>query len=248
MDLAYTIHFLVNYGQQESGGNAISQPGPAGSTDGASKSSKTGHQAMSEQTPLTIRLSPADNVVVARAELLPGAPISGTKSPAWTASRPATRSPWFPSPRASRSANTTRSSASPPRTSQPGDHVHVHNCRDARLRARLRRSARTCASRPLCARKPSGATFQGFLRANGKVGTRNYIGVLLDGELLGHRRPPHRRARSRADVLAEYPNVDGVVAITHGTGCGMADRGEGYADLAARRCGASPGTRTSPAC
>jgi altronate hydrolase len=33
---------------------------------------------MSEQTPLTIRLSPADNVVVARAELLPGAPIAGT--------------------------------------------------------------------------------------------------------------------------------------------------------------------------
>src|SRR4051794_846729 len=39
---------------------------------------KNRSQAMSDQTPLTIRLSPADNVVVARAELLPGAPIAGT--------------------------------------------------------------------------------------------------------------------------------------------------------------------------
>ena len=33
------------------------------------------------------------------------------------------------------------------------------------------------------------------------------------------------------DELAAYPNVDGIVALTHGTGCGMADRGEGFATL-----------------
>ena len=49
----------------------------------------------------------------------------------------------------------------------------------------------------------------------------------VDGELLGdrrarHRRPLHARARSR-----RFPNVDGVVALTHGSGCGMDTHGEG---------------------
>ncbi len=68
------------------------------------------------------------------------------------------------------------------------------------------------------------------MRGNGKIGTRNYIGILSTvncsasvSKFIADRFP--------AEVLAQYPNVDGVVAITHGTGCGMADRGEGYATL-----------------
>ena len=73
-------------------------------------------------------------------------------------------------------------------------------------------------------------TFEGYLRPDGQVGTRNYIGVLSTvncsasvSKFIAGRFPQ--------DILDQYPNVDGVVSITHGTGCGMADRGEGYSTL-----------------
>ena len=53
----------------------------------------------------------------------------------------------------------------------------------------------------------------------------------LDRELLGHGLPSRRRDASRGTSSPHYPNVDGIVALTHGTGCGMADRGEGFATL-----------------
>jgi hypothetical protein len=69
------------------------------------------------------------------------------------------------------------------------------------------------------------ATFQGIVRADGRVATRNYIGILTSVNCSA------TVARMVADHfrnnLADYPNVDGVVALTHKTGCGMASEGEG---------------------
>ena len=74
------------------------------------------------------------------------------------------------------------------------------------------------------------ATFQGIVRRDGpnagKVATRNYIGILstvncsatVARGIAGH------FTRER---LAAFPNVDGVVALTHGSGCGMDTQGEG---------------------
>ncbi|WP_413738423.1 UxaA family hydrolase [Sodalis sp. RH21] len=69
------------------------------------------------------------------------------------------------------------------------------------------------------------ATFQGFVRENGKVGTRNYIGVFVVGNCGA------TVARKIADYftderLAEYGNVDGVVPFVHELGCGMEMTGE----------------------
>ena len=71
------------------------------------------------------------------------------------------------------------------------------------------------------------ATFEGFRRDNGKVGTRNYIAIITSVNCSA------TAARMIADhftpaELADYPNVDGVVAFVHGTGCGMADSGDGF--------------------
>ncbi len=71
------------------------------------------------------------------------------------------------------------------------------------------------------------ATFEGFRRANGKVGTRNYIAIITSVNCSA------TAARMIADhftpaELADYPNVDGVVAFVHGTGCGMAGSGDGF--------------------
>jgi altronate hydrolase len=69
------------------------------------------------------------------------------------------------------------------------------------------------------------ATFQGIVRANGQIGTRNYIGVLSTvncSATVVHRIAEH----FTADKLADFPHVDGVVALSHGLGCGMEMSGE----------------------
>jgi len=69
------------------------------------------------------------------------------------------------------------------------------------------------------------ATFEGIVRPDGRVATRNYIGILSTVNCSatvcrGIAEHFHREA------LAAYPNVDGVVALTHGSGCGMDTHGE----------------------
>ena len=69
------------------------------------------------------------------------------------------------------------------------------------------------------------ATFQGYVRPNGKVGTRNFIGILSTVNCsatvvnkIADWFTPER--------LKEFPNVDGVVAFSHDIGCGMEMSGE----------------------
>jgi altronate hydrolase len=71
----------------------------------------------------------------------------------------------------------------------------------------------------------SRATFQGIVRDNGDVATRNHIGVFVVGNCGA------TAARKAADYfdeerLADYPNVDGVVPFVHEIGCGMEMTGE----------------------
>ena len=75
------------------------------------------------------------------------------------------------------------------------------------------------------------ASFQGYRRANGQVGTRNMIAVCatVNCSATVIRRAAEQVMRS--GVLADYPNVDGVVAFAHGTGCGMAAEGPGFDNL-----------------
>jgi altronate hydrolase len=69
------------------------------------------------------------------------------------------------------------------------------------------------------------ATFMGIVRDNGQVGTRNFVGVLSTVNCSAT--VVHKIAEYFTEErLAEYPNVDGVVAFAHGTGCGMEMTGE----------------------
>ncbi|MCO5973942.1 UxaA family hydrolase [Actinoallomurus soli] len=69
------------------------------------------------------------------------------------------------------------------------------------------------------------AFFQGIVRPDGRVGTRNHIGVLTSVNCSA---TVAKMIASRSAALAEeFPNVDGVVALTHDTGCGMAADGDG---------------------
>ncbi len=108
----------------------------------------------------------------------------------------------------------------------PGEHVHEHNCamKDFARDYRFAEAARPEDLLPDAER----ATFQGFRRDNGRVGTRNYVGILTSVNCSASVARFIAQAAEREGLLADYPNVDGVVALVHGTGCGMAMSGEGY--------------------
>ncbi len=78
------------------------------------------------------------------------------------------------------------------------------------------------------------ATFQGYLRPNGRTGTRNYIGVLTSVNCSATVAKFIAEAVNRSGMLEDYPGIDGVVAFVHGTGCGMAAKGEAGTCCAAR--------------
>ena len=73
-------------------------------------------------------------------------------------------------------------------------------------------------------------TFQGYMRSDGRAGTRNFIAVITSvncSATAGHRIAEH----FTPETLADYPNVDGVAAFVHGTGCAMAHNSEGFDNL-----------------
>ena len=107
----------------------------------------------------------------------------------------------------------------------PGEHVHTHNVDFRNTSADYEFATEL---KPVdVVTDPSSDTFMGYRRDNGKVGTRNYIGILTSVNCSA------TAARMIASAfgpgeMANYPNVDGVVAFVHGTGCGMAGQGEGF--------------------
>jgi altronate hydrolase len=107
---------------------------------------------------------------------------------------------------------------------QAGDHVHVHN-----LRADLFERDYAFATESAPARfAESPRTFQGFLRPDGRVGTRNYIAVVSTVNCSASTsRYISERFRGR-DFRRTHPNVDGVFAITHKGGCGLPFEGSDH--------------------
>jgi galactarate dehydratase len=67
----------------------------------------------------------------------------------------------------------------------------------------------------------AGYTFAGFRNADGSVGTRNILGITTTVQCVAPT-VEHAVERLRREVLPRYPGVDGVVALTHNYGCGVA--------------------------
>jgi altronate hydrolase len=174
--------------------------------------------------PRTIRLSPDDNVVIAVDQIAQGA-----NAAALTARERI--------PRGHKMAIAAIREGEPVRKYgqiigfagkpiAPGEWVHEQNvvlhdfvrdyrfCEDARndeiLPAELR------------------ATFEGYVRPNGKTGTRNYIGILTSVNCSASAAKFIAEGVNRSGILDDYPEIDGVVAFVHGSGCGMAAYGEGW--------------------
>jgi altronate hydrolase len=107
----------------------------------------------------------------------------------------------------------------------PGQHVHVHNLEFTDF---ARDYAVGASAHPTeYAAQP--AHFMGIVRPDGTVATRNYIGVLTSvncSATVARAIADHFRADIRPEALAKYPNVDGVIALTHGAGCATDSDGE----------------------
>ena len=174
---------------------------------------------------LTIRLHPSDDVVIARVQLISGTELRSegvtVRGMVPPGHKVATKAIAQGAP--VRRYNQIIGFASKPIAA--GEHVHVNNLamgdfeRDYAFGVDVRPV--TAASAP--------ATFMGIKRADGRVATRNYIGLLSTVNcsatvcklIADHFRPGPN------SPLSAFPNVDGVVAITHSVGCGMDVHGEG---------------------
>jgi altronate hydrolase len=168
-----------------------------------------------------IRLHPADDVVIARGQLVGGTSVEGvtTRGLIPPGHKVAVRAIAQGEP--VRRYNQIIGFASRP--IGPGEHVHTHNLDMGPDKGHFDRDYAFGAD--VKAPPPRReATFMGIKRADGRVATRNYIGVLTSvncSATAARAIADHFSRRTNPQALAPYPMVDGVVALTHGTGCGM---------------------------
>lgn len=184
--------------------------------------------AVSIVAPLTIRLHPLDDVVITRRQLVSGMFLSEEKLQVVGLIPPGHKV-----------AVRDIEAGAPVRrygqiigfASQPirrGQHVHVHNLAMGTFERNAAGVAGADAQPTTLEQTP--ATFLGIVRADGRVATRNYIGVLTSvncSATVARAVADHFRRDIHPDELAPFPNIDGVVALTHGAGCAVDSEGEG---------------------
>ena len=106
-----------------------------------------------------------------------------------------------------------------------GEHVHTENL--AISAVNLRHEFCVDAKPTDFVPEASRATFMGYRRPNGKVGTRNYIVIIASVNCSATVSRAVAAHFSRSGGLASFENVDGVVALTHAGGCATGAGSEG---------------------
>ncbi len=177
--------------------------------------------------PMTVRLNSQDNVVTALTELSPGAEVETGVScldPIPSGHKVAAKCLAVGEP-ILKYGQLIGFASRPIKT---GEHVHIHN---VELRDITRDYSFGMDTKPTdYLPAESRAHFQGIVRPDGRIATRNYIGVLSTVSCSAS------VARFIADAfrkeeLNDHPNVDGVVALGQSAGCGMGAEWEGFAIL-----------------
>ena len=115
-----------------------------------------------------------------------------------------------------------------------GEHVHVHNLVFGEFDRAASPAGQVSghpAAVPALPGGPLALTFAGYRRADGRVGTRNYVAVVSTVNCSATVCKRIARQVSESGELDDQPGVDGVIALTHSTGCGMQPDGAGMAVL-----------------
>jgi altronate hydrolase len=178
---------------------------------------------MLQASPAAIRLNPNDDVMIACRELATGTQLPGTGVRCTDVI-----------PSGHKVAVNALAQGAPVRRYnqiigfatqeiKPGQHVHVHNLAMGDFE---RDYAYGTDLRPVDYITPQ-ATFDAIVRKDGRVATRNYIGVLSTVNCSATVTRAVSDYFKRNDVLKDYPNVDGIVGLTHSSGCGMGSSGLG---------------------
>ncbi|MBX9789963.1 MAG: altronate dehydratase family protein [Pirellulales bacterium] len=107
-----------------------------------------------------------------------------------------------------------------------GAWVHSHNL----AAGEFARDYMYAAETPAAPAPITDRTFQGYRRPDGRVGTRNYLAVISNVNCSA---TVARIVAQKFDagLLQKFPNVDGILPITHKTGCGLQYKGEDHAQL-----------------
>ena len=174
--------------------------------------------------PRTLRLNPKDNLIVAVDTVEAGTVVAGTTAAARV-------------PRGHKMATAKIAKGEPvlkfgqiigfaSEDILPGAHIHTHNCGFAAFDRdyAFAQDAKTELILPV----EQQATFQGFRRSNGRVGTRNYIGVVTSVNCSATVARFIAEAVNKSGILAQYPTIDGVIPLVHSTGCGIDSDGETF--------------------
>lgn len=174
----------------------------------------------------TLRLHPDDDVVIAKLRLAAGTTVETDAGPvALAAAVPAGHKVAI---RARAVGDTVRRYGQvigfATARIEPGDHVHRHNLEPGVLDLRFEVAVDGEPTRYRTAAELR--TFDGYLRPDGRVGTRNYLLVVATVNCSA---TVVRMVGDRfRDVGRDYPSVDGVVAISHRTGCGLVANGDDH--------------------
>ena len=182
---------------------------------------------MTNPVPDAIRLNPSDNVVIALRDLGSGSVVPDVAAPL---TGPVARGHKIAARAVAPGENVIRYGQIIGVATRPiaaGEPVHTHNLG---MGTHVQDYAHATEVHPLPA-PAAPRSFMGYHRADGGVGTRNYLGILTSVNCSGSVARFIAEGVEKAGWLAGFPNVDGVVPIVHGTGCGMSGKDEGYDTL-----------------
>jgi arabinonate dehydratase len=163
-----------------------------------------------------IRLHPGDSVAVVRRDVLPGESVDSeviTQEPIPRGHKVALREHAVGDAVTKYGERIGRASAH----IAPGFSVHTHNLGFTKVSQHYEIGT----NRREFGTPSDPARFSGIIRPDGRVATRNYIGILPSVNCSATVARFVADEVRRSDLLAGYGNVDGVVALSHGSGCGM---------------------------
>jgi len=173
-----------------------------------------------------LHLHPSDNVLVARRAVPAGTPLRLQEGQARRSIEMGHKVACRPiaAGEAVRKFGQTIGFATQP--IEVGEWVHVHNVGLGSLELTHAYASAIPADEPSIA----GRTFQGYRRDDGRAATRNYIGIV---STVNCSAASSRFIAEHFDesILADYPNIDGIVPLTHKGGCAMAYGGEDHRQL-----------------
>ena len=115
---------------------------------------------------------------------------------------------------------------------EPGDWVHTHNVEAGDFARDYEYATETPPDLPAL----EGRTFQGYRRADGRAGTRNYLAIISNVNCSASVSKYVAQCFD-SSLLKDFANVDGILPLTHKGGCGMQYAGEDHQQLARTMAG-----------